>query len=164
MRLLSRLLLAGLGLLAAIPCGTLALMAGLVLDPAADAWLARAGLAGLDALSDLSAGLPPESLALLAAGLAQALFALLVVPPVAVALIGEVAGLRALAWYGAATGLLTAAIPWLVRGAPRAGGEAARLAAEGRLTALLFVAGAVAGLVYWVVAGRGAGASADRPR
>ncbi|MDR7035401.1 hypothetical protein J2X36_000136 [Methylobacterium sp. BE186] len=156
MRVLGRLVLMALGLLLAIPAGAGALTLLLVLDPAAQGWLADGALAGLDALlPDLAAGLSPETLPIVLAGLAQALFVLLVVPPCLVALVGETLRLRSLVWYGGACGLLTASLPWLVRGAPRPGGAAGRLAAEGHLSAILFLAGAAAGLVYWLVAARG---------
>ena len=69
-----------------------------------------------------------------------------------------------LLWYGAGCGLLTAALPWLTRGAVRSrdtgrnsGLNPDLLAAEARLTLILFVVGAGAGLVYWLIAGRSAG-------
>ncbi|KAB1079087.1 hypothetical protein [Methylobacterium soli] len=156
MRVLGRLLILSLALLLAVPAGALTLVLVLVLDPAAQAWLAGGALAGLDAtLSDLAAGMAPETMLLALAGLAQALSVLLVAPPVLVALVGETLRLRALAWYAGAAGLLTAALPWLARGAVRPGG-AERLAAEGHLSAILFLTGATAGLVYWLVAGRSA--------
>ncbi|MGV7031155.1 hypothetical protein [Methylobacterium symbioticum] len=152
MRLLGRLFVGALALLLAIPAGGLVLGLAVFLDPVAGAWISAGAQAGLDlALSDLSAGLPPEGLALVVAGLARALFWLLVVPPVLTALIGGTLGLRSLAWYGGGCGLLTALLPWLGRGAARVGPAPA---AEARLTALLFLAGAAAGLVYWLVAGR----------
>ncbi|WP_238297303.1 type IA DNA topoisomerase, partial [Methylobacterium soli] len=135
MRVLGRLLILSLALLLAVPAGALTLVLVLVLDPAAQAWLAGGALAGLDAtLSDLAAGMAPETMLLALAGLAQALSVLLVAPPVLVALVGETLRLRALAWYAGAAGLLTAALPWLARGAVRPGG-AERLAAEGHLLA-----------------------------
>lgn len=153
MSLLARLLLCCFGLVLAIPAGAAALVVALVADPALNVWLATGASALLDAaLSDFGGGLSPETILLLFAGLAQAAFALLVVPPVLVAAIGETLRVRALAWYGGGCGLLTALLPWLVRGAVRP--RADQIAAEGRVTALLFVAGAVAGLVYWFVAGR----------
>ncbi len=162
MNLLGRLFVAGLALLLAIPAGAGILILALLVDPVAGAWLTAGALAGLDgALSDLSAGLPPEGLALLLAGLAQALFRLLVVPPVLVAAIGETLRLRGLAWYGLGCGLLTAALPWLGRGAVRPGSAPL---AEMRLTAILFAAGAGAGLVYWLVAGRHPRAGEGRSR
>lgn len=152
MRFLGRLFVAILALLLAIAAGGLVLGLAVLLDPVAGAWITAGVQAGLDiALSDLSAGLPPEGLALLVMGLSRALFWLLVVPPVLTAAIGETLGLRSLAWYGGACGLLAALLPWLGRGAARVGQAPA---AEARLTALLFLAGAGAGLVYWLVAGR----------
>ncbi|WP_375463353.1 hypothetical protein [uncultured Methylobacterium sp.] len=162
MRLIARLVRGAFALLLAIPAGAAVLLAALVLDPVASVWLTRGAMAGLDAgLSDLAAGLPPESLPLLIAGLAQASFVLLAVPPTLVALIGETLRLRGLSWYGGACALLTAALPWLARGAVRPGG-AGQVAAEARITAILFVTGASAGLVYWLVAARRRDASAIR--
>ncbi|KAB1075590.1 hypothetical protein [Methylobacterium planeticum] len=156
MRVLGRLLLLCLALVLAVPAGALMLGLALVLDPAAQAWLAGGALAGLDAtLSDLAAGMAPETMLLALAGIAQALAVLLVAPPVLVALVGETLRLRTLAWYAGGAGLLSAALPWLARGGAGPGG-AERLAAEGHLSAILFLAGAAAGLVYWLVAGRSA--------
>ena len=165
MHALGRLILGIFALLLAVPTGLAVLVLALIVDPAAQAWLAGGALAGLDmALSDLSAGLPPEGLVLFVAGLAQALFVLLFAPPALIGLGGEILGRRGLLWYGAGCGLLTAALPWLLRGAVRSGGgghdpglASGVSVAEARLTLILFVVGASAGLVYWLVAGRGAG-------
>ena len=166
MHLLGRLILGAFALLLAVPAGFAVLVLAVLVDPAAQAWLTGGALAGLDmALSDLSAGLPPEGVVLFVAGLAEALFVLLFVPPALVGLGGEVLRRRGLVWYGAGCGLLTAALPWLTRGAVRAGGgtrDAGLLAAEARLTLILFVVGASAGLVYWLVAGRRAGFTRGR--
>jgi hypothetical protein len=167
MHALGRLLIAAFALLLAVPAGAVILVLALLLDPAAQAWLSGGALAGLDiALSDLTAGLPPDGLILLIAGLARALFVLLFVPPALIGVAGEILGRRGLLWYGAGCGSLTAALPWLTREAIRSG--AARspdlLAAEARLTMILFVVGGVSGLVYWLVAGRAAGLiREDRP-
>lgn len=161
MRLLGRLLLAAFALVMAIPAGTLALAAGVFLDPSFREAFGRLGLVGLMAgLTDLADGLPPEVAVMAALGLAQALGLLLILPPTLAALIGETLGLRSPVWYGGASGGLTALLPWLARGgaAPPSGSEAA---AEARLTAILLLAGAVSGLVYWLIAGRSAGV---RPR
>ena len=162
MHALGRLFLGAFALVFAVPAGFTVLVLALLLDPAAQAWLTGGALAGLDmALSDLSAGLPPEGLALFVVGLAQALFVLLVVPPALIGLCGEVFGRRGLLWYGIGCGALTAALPWLTRGALRSGRDPGLLAAEARLTLILFVVGASAGLVYWLIAGRGAGLTRD---
>jgi hypothetical protein len=165
MHALGRLFLGAFALLFAVPAGLAVLVMALLVDPAAQAWLTGGALASLDmALSDLSAGLPPEGIALFVAGLAQALFVLLVVPPALVGFCGELFGQRRLLWYGAGCGVLTAALPWLTRSVVRSGRDPGLLAAEARLTAILFVVGASAGLVYWLIAGRGAGlVRDDRP-
>ncbi|MCJ2058381.1 hypothetical protein MKL09_17715 [Methylobacterium sp. J-048] len=163
MHFVGRLFLGAFALLLAVPAGGAILVLALLVDPTANAWLTNGALAGVDmALSDLSAGLPPEGLALLIAGLARALFVLLFVPPALVGLAGEMFSRRGFLWYGAGGGLLTAALPWLIRGAVRpatAGTSPGLLAAEARLTLILFVVGASAGLVYWLIAGRSAGFS-----
>jgi hypothetical protein len=80
----------------------------------------------------------------------------LVLDPVAGAWLtaGALAGIDGALADGLGCGLLTAALPWLGRGAARLGSAPL---AEARLTAVLFLAGAAAGLVYWLVAGRHAG-------
>ena len=156
-----RLILGAFALLLAVPVGLAVLVLALLVDPAAQAWLTGGALAGLDmALSDLSAGLPPEGLALFLAGLAKALFVLLFLPPALIGFSGELLGRRGLLWYGAGCGLLTAALPWLARGATGSytgARETGAQAGEVRLTLILFVVGASAGLTYWLIAGRRAG-------
>jgi hypothetical protein len=85
-------------------------------------------------------------------GLGKVFLTFLILPPVFVALIGEVAGLRRLAWYAGATGLLTALVPWLLRGSARVATPA-----ELHVGLVLGLTGAVAGLFYWMVVGRSAG-------
>ncbi len=161
-RLVGRLLLGAFALLLAVPAGSAALALALLFDPGANAWLTNGALAGLDtALGDIAAGMPPEGMLLLVAGVARALFVLLVVPPFVTAVAGEVLGTRGLLWYGAGCGLLTAALPWLARGTARPGAPGLA-AAEARLTLILFVVGGVAGLVYWLIAGRSVGRALDR--
>lgn len=166
MRLVGRLFLLVLGLAVAIPFGTVALAIGVALEPAAREIAGTLGFATLWSIfSDLAAGEPPDERAVaLFTAFSTAVFALLVAPPALVAVIGEVLGWRAFLWYSVATGAATAALPW----AGRARGGLSRfsdtaLAAEGRLTLILFVTGAVTGVVYWLVAGRGAGGARPVP-
>ncbi len=79
--------------------------------------------------------------------------ALLIVPPLVAAVLGEIAGARSFVWYAGLSGTLTAAIAWL----GHAGGHGPN-PAETKLLTLLFLTGAVAGLVYWGIAGRSGGA------
>jgi hypothetical protein len=87
-----------------------------------------------------------------AAGLYMLAVGVLAGPPMAAALVGEACGWRSCVWYAGAAATLSAGLPWLARGPQRSGSEA-----EYRLTLLLFLTGAVSGLVYWMLAGRRAG-------
>ena len=82
-----------------------------------------------------------------------------VVPIVAVASIGEVARVRALSWYGGATGLAAASAPWLSRAALHLPRAADYNFVELRFAFVFFLAGLISGSVYWLLAGRDAGAS-----
>lgn len=81
------------------------------------------------------------------------------VPVAAVALIGEVAGVRALSWYAGATGFAAASAPWVVRAALHLPRAASYNFVEMRFALVFFVAGLISGSVYWLLAGRDAGAS-----
>lgn len=155
MRFLGRLFVGSLALLLAISCGTAILGLGMMLDPVSREVLGRLGLVGLfSGLNDLASGIGPETLLFALAAFARALFVLLAVPPVLIAVLGEALNWRSAAWYGAGTGLLTALVPWIARGAARGGGSGQALVLEGRITAILFLTGAASGLVYWLIAGR----------
>ncbi|MET7245294.1 hypothetical protein ABZT49_18240 [Methylobacterium sp. EM32] len=158
---LGRLLAVATALLMAVACGALALGIGVVMDPVLRDLMGTLGLSGLEAvLSDLAEGYAPDpAMVEGAVSLGRAILLLVAVPPALNAVVGEVLGWRSLAWYGGATGLLTALLPWLMRGGAgpaRAGIEAG----EGRVTAILFCAGGIAGLIYWLGAGRFAGRGA----
>jgi hypothetical protein len=163
MRLLARLFLLVLGLAVAVPFGAVTLAAGLTADPAARDLLGALGLAGVESfMSDLLEGVPPDEATAYVTALSMGLFALLVAPPTLVALVGEILGVRSFVWYGGATGALTAGLPWIARARQTAGVSPA-LQAESRIMALLFLAGAVSGLGYWLVAGRSAGRRHSSP-
>jgi NADH:ubiquinone oxidoreductase subunit 6 (subunit J) len=91
-------------------------------------------------------------------GMGRLFFTLLIAPPLFIALISEVIGARRALWYAGATGLLTAAVPWLLRGSPRMASPA-----ELHVSLVLGLTGAVAGLVYWMIAGRSAGPKPPAP-
>lgn len=80
-----------------------------------------------------------------------------VAPVVVVALVGEAAGTASGLWYVLATGTVAAGLPWLVRAHHAGVDDAAGGQAEGRLALLFFLTGACSGLIYWLIAGRGAG-------
>jgi hypothetical protein len=161
-RLLARAFLFGFGLCLAAPVGFVVFAVGGVFEPAMRDIVAGLGSVAFEAaFSALSPGGfgPAHELAAAVWTVAMTLF---VMPPALVGVVGEVVGLRAPAWYGLGCGVVTAALPWLARAGTPAPASAA-LAAEGRITLLLFVTGAAAGLAYWLLAGRTAGISAPVP-
>ncbi|MCE4223064.1 hypothetical protein HCU64_04820 [Methylobacterium sp. C25] len=155
MRLFGRLFLGAVALVLAVPCGALVLGAGVLLDPVSRDTIGALGLIGLiEGIDDIAAGLPPDVAIGAMIAFLKALATLLLLPPALVAVIGETLRFRALAWYGGATGLVTAALPWIARGGVRPPAGQGALTAEGRVMVVLFLAGAASGLVYWMVAGR----------
>ncbi|WP_262030345.1 hypothetical protein [Microvirga sp. Mcv34] len=106
----------------------------------------------LDAVFSADDPGPVVTDAFLAVG--RIVFTLLVFPPLMIAIVSEVLGMRSLLWYTLATGILTAAVPWILRGAARVGSPA-----ELHVSLVLGLTGAVAGLVYWAIVGR----NSDRP-
>ena len=160
MRLVGRLFLIPFALLLAISASTLFLALAAILDPGVGIFAAKVIWTGLwtlaqslDAL-DEAGTLPGDAFA----GFQNVAASLILAPPTFVALVGEVAGWRAFLWYSCATGAITAALPWLARAASRpATGE------ELHITAALFLAGAAAGAVYWLLAGQSAGRAGRVP-
>jgi hypothetical protein len=154
MRLLARLLMVPFGIGAAITAGIVFLVVAVFTNSAVGELFAGLSVASLFAFFDSFTALGEPDIAGQQLLLALWMFAVAVVaiPPTAVALIGELAGWRSFMWYSGATGAVSAAIPWLARGsAERA------TAGEFNVTLALFLAGALAGLVYWMIAGRTAG-------
>ena len=155
MRLIGRLVfLIPLALLFAIPAGMLALGTAAVFDPVVALFSGEVVWAGLWSLMDRLSAVDDPAPVIEGAftGLSKAAATLLVAPPLFVGVVGELAGLRSALWYGGATGVVTAAIPWVVRASERA-----PTPEEIHITLALFATGAAAGLVYWIIAGQNAG-------
>jgi len=157
-RFLGRALLFCFGLFLAISAGLITLGIGVVIDPAARELVAAFGIASIETfLSDLwQDRIPTFETGELLLKVWVLSTTLLILLPALVALIGEVAGLRSFVWYGLGTGALTAVLPWLGRDSER-WSDGPALGAEARITVLLFLTGAAAGLTHWLVAGRSAG-------
>ena len=161
-----RLILVPTGLILAITAGFIFLLIAGLAEPAGRKVLEGIGWIFLLAVrADAMRGEPPASYLALATKIIQAT-AIVVAPVLITALVGEVARLGSYVWYIAVPAVLTAAIPWLARGARAAGSAAIRDAAtrsaqtqadEARLALLLFLSGALSGFIYWAVAGRDAG-------
>ena len=150
------LLLLPFALLIAIGASIFFLMVASMIDPVMATLTGDTLLVGfwsfVDAVFSADDPEPIVTEAFLAVG--RLVFTLLVLPPLLVAVISEVLGLRNVVWYAAAMGVLTAAVPWILRGAARVGSPL-----ELHVSVVLGLTGAVAGLVYWAIAGQGAGRS-----
>jgi hypothetical protein len=158
-RVLWRLFAVPFGLLLAVSASSACLIVASVVDPVMSSFARGTLWVGL--WSVLEAALAAEDPAPLIEALGSAgrlLGIVILAPPVLVALASELIGARRLVWHVGATGLLTGALPWLAsRGVRPASPE------EMRIAAILALAGAVAGFVYWLVAGHGAGADPVPP-
>ena len=109
--------------------------------------------------ADIADGLYGGGLAALTRFVWMAVVTVCVVPVVAVASIGEIARVRALPWYAGATGVVAASAPWLIRAALHLPRAADYNFVELRFAFVFFLAGLISGSVYWLLAGRDAGAS-----
>ncbi|MBY6240982.1 hypothetical protein [Methylosinus sp. Sm6] len=143
--------------------------AGMVFLPIAALFDASTREAGLAVMIDGIFGMMDGDIeANASAALALGLFlwaaglAVCVAPLGFVALIGEAAGVRAYAWYAGGSGILAAAAPWIARAARGSARAGEMNAAEARFALLFFLAGALTGSIYWLIAVRGAGREARR--
>ncbi|RDI62357.1 hypothetical protein [Microvirga subterranea] len=152
------LLLIPFALLIAIGASSFFLMVASMIDPVMASLTGDTLFVGfwsfVDAVFSAEDPEPIVTEAFLAVG--RLVFTLLVLPPLLVAVVSEVLGLRNVIWYAAAMGALTASVPWILRGAARIGSPL-----ELHVSLVLGLTGAVAGLIYWAIAGQGAGRSAQ---
>jgi hypothetical protein len=153
MRWLGRLLLIAFVLPVAIACGTLFLLFAAIFDPLIATFLGDTLWVAFARLIDTAFAYEDPTIvehAFLSAG--RLVMAILVAPPVLIALVSEVAGLRRFLWHVGATGLLTGSVPWLLSGMQRPA-----MPEEVHISLLLGLSGAVTGFVYWLLAGHSAG-------
>src|SRR6478735_7590589 len=150
------ILLIPFALLIAIGASSLFLLVASIVDPVLALLTGNTLLVGFWAFVDevFSAEDPGPIVAAAFDAVGRVVFTLLVFPPLLVAILSEVIRARSAIWYGAATGVLTAAIPWILRGSARVGWPG-----DLHVSFVLGLTGAVAGLVYWTIAGRDSGRS-----
>jgi hypothetical protein len=160
-----RLLATTFAFVIAAGCGAAFLALAAFFDPATRAAGFDAALAGLLAIIEEAfwGGRPESAAEALVAVLRAIVVAAVIAPLAAVALIGELARTRAWLWYAGACAFLAAASPWIARAAKGLERAQSVSALEGRIALLFFLAGTVTGTVYWLIAGRGAGADGRRP-
>ena len=146
------LLLIPLALILAVSASTLFLLVVCVIDPIMADLMGATVAAGFRSLLEaIFASDEPDLLVLdTLRDIGRVLFVFLVLPPLLVVLVSEVTRAGRLLWLAGGTGVLTAAVPWILRGSS----SHAATPAELHISAVLGLTGAVAGLVYWAIAGR----------
>jgi hypothetical protein len=164
--MLRRLAVMSFAFVIAAGCGAVFLAIAALFDPAVREAGFDATMAGLFAMLDeaFEEGAPRDAFSALGFVLWAIVMATCVAPLALAALIGELAGARAWAWYAGASAVLAAASPWIARAAR--GLERAHLVneLEGRVALLFFLTGAVTGTVYWLIAARDRRARAPAPQ
>ncbi len=151
------------GLACGMAGGVIALPVLAILDPVTREAGFAMFLTGVLALVDNA--IEPEdaatSLLLLVHGVA---LAICIAPLGVAALLGELARLRSWLWYACCSGGLAASMPFLLRlwtGLERrtTAPDSITAATESRFLLLFFFVGLIAGSIYWLIAGRNAGAA-----
>jgi hypothetical protein len=154
LRFIGRLILIPLGIvLAAFTAGAFLVSAGF-LQPNIGGALTEAAISTVRLMVQgvMEDGEAPDRILRLAKGLTSLSFAVLFLPVALVAAVAEVFGMRPWLLQALLAAFLTALLPWamtpeLIAGQPLAS----------PLTGLLAATGALAGSIYWMVAGRNAG-------
>jgi hypothetical protein len=156
MRILGRLLLDALALVLAAPTGAVVLSVALVTMFGED--FLRMAPDFLDLMVSAAIVDPLVVAESFAALLFRILPVLLLLPPALTLLAGEILDIRSILFHAGATGVVTAALPFLLRPAERSATPE-----EIRLSLALGIAGLASGTMTWLIAGRSAGFSQPEP-
>ena len=160
---IGRILVVLTGLACGVAGGVIALPLLAICDPITRA--AGFAMFTTSILALLDGAMEPEdaaaSLLLLAHGVT---LAICVAPLTVAALLGELARVRSWFWYACCSGGLAASMPFLLRlwaGLERGtrAPDTSTATAESRFLLLFFFVGLIAGSIYWLIAGRKAGAA-----
>jgi len=157
--MIARLILVPLGLLFAAAAAFVCMAVGSVASPG----MAMLVVEIVQRIGDVAAGAvlgdaeDARRIATLAGATWKLGTALIFAPSLIVAMISEVFGVRSFLFIAGGVAVLTAALPYALLPATTAGASGL----PGPLVGGLFTSGLVAGVVYWLVAGRGAGG--ERP-
>ncbi len=89
--------------------------------------------------------------------------AVCVIPLAITVLIGAAARAHSLIWYAGGTGFMAALAPWVARAGLGSARAVDASPAKLRFALVFFLTGAASGFVYWLLAGRAAGARGRRP-
>jgi hypothetical protein len=152
--MLRRAFLMLFGFVLASGVGAIFLVVSALFDPATREAGLAATMAGIFAVVEnaLNLGDPSEAVASFVFVIQAIVIAVCVAPLAVAALIGEAAGVRALAWYSGVSGVLAGASPWIARAAKGLEKSQSVSPIEGRVALLFFLTGALTGGIYWLVA------------
>lgn len=149
-----RIIVMSFGFVLAVGVGAIFLAVAALFDPATREAGFAAAMSGIFAFTDEA--LNEEGSANPFSAFGFVIWAIMVatcVAPLAIAaLIGELAGVRSLAWYSGVSAVLAGASPWIARASKGLERAQAANALEGRIALLFFLTGAVTGAVYWFLA------------
>ncbi len=152
--MIRRIVVMAFGFAVAVGVGAIFLFVSSLLDPVTRDAGVEAAMSGILAVieDDGRAGGLNDPLAALGVFVWAIIIATCVAPLAVAALIGEIAGVRALLWYSGVSATFAGASPWIVRAAK--GLDRARDASplELRIALLFFLTGALSGAIYWLIA------------
>lgn len=142
----------------AIACAIIFLPIAILFDPVIRAATGDFTLAALIELFDaiMDSAVPEVAAGRLLNGIWLVIMGICVVPTVLTVLLGELAGTRSFAWYAGVNAILAAAMPWVARSARGTLGatDVPTAAIEMHFALVFFLTGALAGTIYWLLAGR----------
>lgn len=153
--MLRRLIAIIFGFVVAATAGSLFLAIGALIDPTAREsgfQSARTWLYAMMGEAMMKSGATEMAASVLGMVFWAILIATCIVPLIVAALVGELAGMRAWAWYAGASAAIAAALPWIAATWLAYMGQGNPM--EGRVALFLFLTGMVTGSLYWIIAGR----------
>lgn len=163
---LGRILVILVGMACSVAAGVIAMPALAIMNPVTR----EAGftLFTTTILALMDSAIEPEDAAASFLLLAHGVTLAICFAPLAVAtLLGELAGVRSWFWYACCCGFLAAAMPFLLRlwtGLERRtmAPDSTTATAENHFLLLFFFVGLITGSIYWLIAGRNAGAASTK--
>jgi len=149
-----RIVVMAFGFVLAVGVGAIFLIVSAIFDSTTREAGFAAAMSGIFALieEDASAGDLQNPVATFGFVLWAIIIATCAAPLAVAALIGEIAGARALLWYSGVSATLAGASPWIARAAKHLDRAREASPLEIRIALLFFLTGALTGAVYWLIA------------
>lgn len=163
--MLARIALMTFGFATAAGAGAIFLVVASFFDPMTREAGFSATMAGVFVILDESVlgGEPARAFAAFTSVIWAIMIATCVAPLAVAALVGEIAQVRSLVWYSGVPAVLAGASPWIARAARGLAPASETNPVESRIALLFFLAGALTGALYWLIAAPTAPAPAAPP-